>query len=115
MPDLTHMVCVPCKGGIPPLTHEQARELLPQVPLWQVVERDGVPQLVRVFAVKNFNTALALANRIGVIADQQEHHPTLLLEYRRVTVTWWTHAIYGLHQNDFIMAAKTDRLYDLQD
>ena len=110
MTDLTKMNCVPCKGGIPPLTDEQIRAWLPQVPQWQVIDQDGVPQLVRVFKVPNFSAALDLANRIVVIANQQDHHPTLLLEYRQVTVRWWTHAIHGLHANDFIMAAKTSAL-----
>ncbi len=109
------MNCVPCRGGIPPLTPEEIRDLLPQVPLWQVEDHEGVPHLVRVFKVNNFSAALELANRIGDIANQQDHHPTLLVEYRRLTVNWWTHAIRGLHQNDFIMAARTDRLYDTQD
>jgi 4a-hydroxytetrahydrobiopterin dehydratase len=112
MTELTQMNCVPCRGGIPPLSPDEIHDLLPQVPNWQVVDHDGVPHLVRTFKVQNFTAALELANRIGAIANQQDHHPTLLVEYRQVTVSWWTHAIHGLHQNDFIMAARTDKLYD---
>ena len=110
MADLLNMKCVPCRGGIPPLTPDEIASLHPQVTDWQIVEKDGVPRLVRTFKVKGFSGALDLANRIGQIADAEDHHPALLVEYGKVTVSWWTHAIHGLHQNDFIMAAKTDQL-----
>jgi len=110
MTDLLNLKCVPCHGGIPPLSPEEIESLRPQVADWQVTEQDGVPRLVRTFRVKGFNGALDLANHIGQIAEAEDHHPALLVEYGKVTVNWWTHAIRGLHQNDFIMAAKTDQL-----
>ena len=67
--------------------------------------------LTRQFKFKNFVQALAFANRVGDLAEQQDHHPAILVEWGRVTVSWWTHVIGGLHQNDFISAAKTDQLY----
>jgi 4a-hydroxytetrahydrobiopterin dehydratase len=85
--------------------------MAPQVPQWQVVERDGIKRLQRVFTFKDFAQALEFTNRVGRIAEEEGHHPAILTEWGRVTVAWWTHKIRGLHQNDFIMAAKTDRLY----
>jgi 4a-hydroxytetrahydrobiopterin dehydratase len=83
----------------------------PQVPEWQIIERDGVKQLERVFQFSDFVQALAFTNRVGAIAEAEGHHPALLTEWGKVTVTWWTHTIKGLHRNDFIMAAKTDEVY----
>jgi 4a-hydroxytetrahydrobiopterin dehydratase len=111
MDELKQMKCVPCRGGEPPLEDAQIASLRPQVPEWEVIEVDGVKRLQRVFKLKNFVQALHFTNRVGEIAEAEDHHPSLLTEWGRVTVTWWTHKIKGLHQNDFIMAAKTDELY----
>jgi len=111
MDELTQMKCVACRGGEPTVTAEEMAEYQPQVPEWKVVERDGIPRLERVFKFKNFGQALAFTNRIGELAEAEDHHPALLTEWGRATVTWWTHKIKGLHRNDFIMAAKTDQLY----
>jgi len=81
-----------------------------EVPDWHVVERDGIKRLERVFRFSNFAEALAFTIRVGELAEAEGHHPALLTEWGRVTVTWWTHKIKGLHRNDFIVAAKTDRL-----
>jgi 4a-hydroxytetrahydrobiopterin dehydratase len=88
--------------------------LKPEVPDWTVVEKDGIPRLERQFKLKNFAQALEFTNRVGEIAEAEDHHPALLTEWGQVTVTWWTHKIKGLHRNDFIMAAKTDELYRQQ-
>ena len=85
-------------------------ELRREVSDWQLLERDGIVRLERVFHFPSFAAALAFANRIGALAEAEGHHPALLTEWGRVTVTWWTHKIRGLHRNDFIMAAKTDAL-----
>jgi 4a-hydroxytetrahydrobiopterin dehydratase len=81
---------------------------LPNVPDWNLVERGGVKRLERVFGTGDFAGALAAANVIGGLAEAAGHHPALLVEWGRLTVTWWTHKIRGLHKNDFIMAARTD-------
>ncbi len=81
-----------------------------QVPDWALVERDGIQRLERAFAFPDFGDALAFTNAVGALAEEEGHHPALLTEWGGVTVTWWTHKIRGLHQNDFIMAAKTDQL-----
>ena len=112
MKSLAEMKCVPCQGGEPTVTEEEMAELKPKVPDWQVVEQDGVKCLERVFAFKNFAQALAFTNRVGEIAEEEGHHPVLVTGWGKVTVTWWTHEIDGLHRNDFVMAAKTDRLYE---
>ena len=111
MGELTEMKCTACRGGEPTLTDEEIAELRPQVPEWQLVERDGAKRLERTFGFRNFAEALAFTDKVGELAEEEGHHPALLTEWGKVTVTWWTHKIGGLHQNDFIMAAKTDELY----
>jgi 4a-hydroxytetrahydrobiopterin dehydratase len=110
MSELARGKCEPCRSGAPTMTAEEMAELKPQVPDWSVVERDGVPQLERVFKFPDFVQALAFTNRVGEIAEAEDHHPALLTEWGRVTVTWWTHTVRGLHRNDFIMAARTDEV-----
>jgi len=109
--ELRDMKCVACRGGEPKLTESEILELQPQVAEWQVKEVNGMKRLERVFKFKNFAQALEFTNKIGAIAEQEDHHPLIITEYGRVTVDWWTHAIGGLHKNDFIMAAKSDYLY----
>ena len=108
---LAQLKCVACRGGEPTLTDAEIAELKPETPDWEVVERDGILRLERTFKFKNFVQALDFTNRVGAAAEEEGHHPALLTEWGKVTVTWWTHKIRGLHRNDFIMAAKTDRLY----
>jgi 4a-hydroxytetrahydrobiopterin dehydratase len=112
MTDLAHKRCVPCEGGARPATADEIRTLQEQVPDWRVVERDGVKRLERTYTFDDFAQALALTDRIGAAAEEEGHHPVLVTEWGKLTVTWWTHAIGGLHENDFVMAAKSDRLYD---
>lgn len=111
--ELAGFNCVPCRGGEPPLDSQEIASLLPEVPEWEVNEEMGIPKLVRNFKFKNFAQAIEFTSQVGEIAEAEDHHPALLTEWGRVTVTWWTHKIKGLHRNDFIMAAKTDRLYQL--
>lgn len=108
---LSGMKCTACRGGEPTLTDAEIAEYHPQVPDWEIVERNGIKRLERVFKFPNFAQALAFTNRVGELAEEEGHHPALLTEWGRVTVTWWTHKIRGLHRNDFIMAAKTDQAY----
>ena len=111
MTELHKMKCVACRGGEPTLTNAEIEGLSPDVPEWQVKDVDGVERLERVFKLKNFIEAVAFTNKIALIAEKEDHHPLIVTEYGRVTVDWWTHKIKGLHQNDFIMAAKTDKLF----
>ncbi|HWS82075.1 MAG TPA: 4a-hydroxytetrahydrobiopterin dehydratase [Rubrobacter sp.] len=110
MSELSEMKCTACRGDEPTLTDAEIAQMHPQVPGWQVVQREGIKRLERVFRFRNFAQALAFTNRVGEQAEAEGHHPALLTEWGRVTVTWWTHKIGGLHQNDFIMAARTDEL-----
>jgi 4a-hydroxytetrahydrobiopterin dehydratase len=111
MTDLIHSKCVACRADSPRVTTTEIATYQPQVPDWQLVERDGIVQLERVFHLKNFAEALAFTDQVGALAEEEGHHPAILTEWGRVTITWWTHKIKGLHHNDFIMAAKTDRVY----
>jgi len=111
MNNLKSLQCVPCRGGEPTVTDTEMQAYLPQVPDWEVVEVDGVKRLVRQYKFKNFRQALDFSNKVGELAEEQDHHPLIQTEWGRVTVNWWTHKIRGLHRNDFIMAARTDELY----
>ncbi len=108
---LREQKCLPCRGGDPALSEAQIQEYRSQVPDWSMIEKDGIKRLERVFKFKNFGEALAFTNRVGQIAEAEDHHPAILTEWGKVTVTWWTHAVKGLHRNDFIMATKTDAIY----
>lgn len=110
MQPLSSQQCEACRKGAPTASAEERAEFLPQIPEWRIVERDGVEQLERVFSFGNFVDALEFTNRVGELAESEDHHPALLTEWGRVTVTWWTHKIGGLHRNDFVMAARTDAL-----
>jgi 4a-hydroxytetrahydrobiopterin dehydratase len=110
MTELVDRTCAACRAGAPQATAEQIAGYLPQLPGWHITQVDGIKRLEKTFPCKDFARALALTNRIGAIAEQQDHHPAIVTEWGRVTVSWWTHTIAGLHINDFIMAAKTERI-----
>lgn len=112
MSELAQTPCVPCRGGEPTLGDAEIEELFPRVPGWILVERQGVRRLEREFRFRDFASALAFTDAVGERAEEAGHHPALLTEWGRVTVTWWTHAIGGLHRNDFVMAARTDGAYE---
>jgi 4a-hydroxytetrahydrobiopterin dehydratase len=99
--------CVPCRGGVPALGPEAIAALRPEVPRWEVVENH---HLARTWRFPDFRSALAAVNRIGAVADEQDHHPEVHLSWGRVRVEIWTHAVGGLTENDFIFAAKCDAL-----
>jgi 4a-hydroxytetrahydrobiopterin dehydratase len=111
MSGLTESTCVPCRGGVPTLSDAEIATLLPHVPHWMVESVDGVKRLRREFRFPDFRTALDFAVRVGELAEQEQHHPDLHVAWGKVMVEVWTHKIRGLHQNDFIIAAKTDALY----
>lgn len=100
--------CVACRPDAPAVGDAEIAALRSQIPDWRVIERDGIRRLERVFTFPDFAQALAFTNWVGALAEAEGHHPALLTEWGRVTVTWWTHAIHGLHRNDFVMAAKSD-------
>lgn len=100
--------CEACRVGAPQVSAQETEELLGELPDWQVVEEDGIRKLRRSYSFADFARALAFTNRVGEIAEKEGHHPDLLTEWGKVTVTWWSHKIKGLHRTDFVMAAKTD-------
>lgn len=108
---LTEGECEACKADASPIAESDVPELLAALPKWQLLVLSGEKRLERLFVFKNFVEAQAFANKVGDLAEAHDHHPAILLEWGKVTVTWWTHKINGLHRNDFVMAAKTDRLF----
>lgn len=112
MSSLSQQECEACRADAPKISDQELRELMPKIPDWSVFVVDDVMRLTREFGFRNFEQALEFTNRVGDIAEQAGHHPAILTEWGRVTVSWWTHKIGGLHRNDLIMAARTDELYD---
>ncbi len=110
MTNLTYERCVACRKDSPHVTETEIAELKPQIPAWNIVEHRQIPRLERTFRFKNFVQALDFTNKVGTLAEEEGHHPAILMEYGRASVFWWTHKIKGLHRNDFIMAAKTDQI-----
>jgi len=111
MAGLTRESCVPCRGGVPALTDQEVAALLPEVPGWSVAEIDGIPRIQREFTFADFASAMAFAVRVGELAEREQHHPDIHLSWGRVMVETWTHKIRGLHQNDFILAAKVNEAF----
>ncbi len=99
--------CVPCRGGVPPLKGAELEKLRRAVPHWTVV---NAHHLQREFKFQDFKQALDFVNRVGALAEEQGHHPDILLAWGKAAITLWTHKIDGLTESDFIMAAKIDRL-----
>ncbi len=109
MSDLTSRKCVPCEGGDPPLPRDKVDELLQQIPGWKLAE-NGVLKIIRSFKFKDFGEALVFVNKVGEIAQSEGHHPNICFTWGKVDITLWTHAVGGLSENDFILAAKIDTL-----
>ncbi|MFQ5330090.1 MAG: 4a-hydroxytetrahydrobiopterin dehydratase [Thermodesulfobacteriota bacterium] len=110
MEELADRKCEACRRDAPLATEEQIRVLSLQLPEWEVVEISDTQRLMRAFSFNNFVEAIEFTNRVGAIAEEEGHHPAILTEYGSVTVSWWSHKIKGLHVNDFIMAARTERV-----
>lgn len=110
MATLTNEKCTACRRDSPRVTEADIQELKPQIPDWTLPEVDGIARLERAFRFSNFAQALSFTNRVGALAEEEGHHPAILTEWGKVTVSLWTHKIRGLHRNDFVMAAKIDAL-----
>ncbi len=108
MSSLSELKCEACRGDAKALADEEIPDLLREIPGWQVFDRGGIRRLERVFRFPDFATAIRFTDKVAALAEEAGHHPALLTEWGRVTVTWWTHKVKGLHRNDFIMAARTD-------
>ncbi|MDQ2078446.1 4a-hydroxytetrahydrobiopterin dehydratase [Marinimicrobium sp. ABcell2] len=112
MTQLAQMQCEPCKAGGPQMSESEIRDLITELPDWNVDTVDGEQCLSRTVKFKDFAGALAFTQQVGELAEKANHHPVLTTEWGKVTVYWWTHKTGGLHRNDFVMAAKTDRLLE---
>jgi len=110
--ELSEKTCSVCKTGAPQATDTEIAEALKNLPEWSVIQVNGINQLTRTYTFKNFVNALEFTNHIGAVAEEFNHHPALLTEWGKVTVNWWTHKIKGLHENDLIMAAKTEKIFN---
>lgn len=111
MSKLSQEACRACRGGEPPVGEDERALLSADVPEWELIERNGIPRLRRSYRFSGFGDALEFAYAVGRAADEQDHHPRIVLQWGKVTVDWHTHAIGGLHRNDYVMAAKCDDLY----
>ena len=110
MSKLSEQTCEACRADAPKVSRAEAQQLLAELDCWQIIESKGVLQLTKSYPFENFVNALAFTQKVGELAESIGHHPALLTEWGRVTVYWWTHKISGLHKNDFILAAKTDKV-----
>jgi 4a-hydroxytetrahydrobiopterin dehydratase len=110
MVELSQLKCKACRSGEPSLSETEIFQLHTQIPRWDVIKVDGMKRLERVFKFKDFAEAINFVDEVAECAKQQNHHPRIIVEYAKVTLHWWTHKVNGLHLNDFIMAAKMDRV-----
>ena len=111
MNELAQQHCSVITAATPRLNVRDFNPYLSILPDWEIYEEGDEPRLEKVFKFKDFIQAIAFTNKVAQVANEEDHHPAILTEWGKVTITWWTHKIRGLHQNDFIMAAKTDQLY----
>ncbi len=108
--NLTKRKCVPCEGGVPHLTAAEAKKLHRQTPQWALIKAEGMDAIERQFKFKDFAEAMKFVNKVAALAEKEGHHPNFDIRWNKVKLTLWTHAIGGLSDNDFIMAAKIDTL-----
>lgn len=109
---LANRACESCHSSSPKVAESEYSGLLTVLPEWEVHNTDEMRQLKRCFDFNDYLRGLLFVNQLGELAESVNHHPTILVEWRKVTIRWWTHTINGLHQNDFILAARTDLLYN---
>ncbi len=112
MNELAQMNCSKITKDTPKLSDQEINQYHSKVPDWNITMKDGEQRLERSYEFPDFKQAANFTQCIAEIADQEDHHPAILTEWGKVTVDWWTHKIRGLHLNDFIMAAKTQKLYE---
>ena len=111
MKELINKKCEACRIDAPKVTDEEIPSLMSQIPLWDIIEENNIKKLTCLFKFSDYEQSLVFTNKVATLADEEDHHPQITLEWGKVKVIWWSHKIQGLHQNDFICAAKTDRLY----
>ena len=109
--ELSQSSCEACRLDAPVLSDQEIKELAPQIPSWIVHEEDGIKRLICSFAFSSYEDSVNFTNKVAKLAEEEDHHPEIILEWGNVTVSWWSHKIKGLHKNDFICASKTDDLF----
>ncbi len=114
MGSLRETMIVPLQANSTALNAPEIQKLFAELASWELISADGEDRLQKKFQFKNFGQALAFTDQVGALAEKENHHPAMLTEWGLVTVTWWTHKVHGLHLNDFVMAARTDELYERQ-
>ena len=102
--------CEACRIDAPKVTNSEIESLMPQIPSWSILENEDIKRLVCSFAFLDYDQTVNFANSVTKLAEEEDHHPEIIIEWGKVTVSWWSHKIKGLHMNDFICAAKTDEL-----
>ncbi len=112
MSELSQYSCESCRTDAPRVEGDELERLLSEMPAWDLEIVEGIRQISRTYQFKDFKTALFFTNAIADLAESEKHHPAILTEWGKVTITWWTHKIMGLHKNDFIMASRCDDIHD---
>ena len=110
--DLVTSSCEACRADAPVLENKEIQELLSQIPSWRVFEEDDTKKIICSFIFLNYDDSRNFLNKVADLAEEEDHHPEIILECGKVTVTWWSHKIKGLHKNDFICASKTDAVFE---
>lgn len=105
--------CVPCRSGSASLSVRERNRFLKSVPEWHISDQTPL-RLMRIFRFASYAQAVHFTNQLTMIAENEDHHPKIILEWKSVQVEWWTHAVSGLHRNDFVMAAQSDALYQVE-
>ena len=109
MSDLASNTCEACRIDAPTVSDNEACMLIKEIEGWDLIN-DGIKKLKKEFSFSNYSDSVDFSNKVADMADQEDHHPQIILEWGKVTVIWWSHRIKGLHKNDFICAAKTNNL-----
>ena len=109
MSDLASNTCEACRIDAPKVSDDEVNILLKEIDNWDLIHEE-VNQLKKIFSFSSYKESVDFSNKVAKMADIEDHHPTITLEWGKVTVVWWSHKIKGLHKNDFICAAKTDQL-----
>ena len=109
MNDLSSQSCEACQIDAPKVPQDQIQILLSEINGWVLIE-EPVNKIQKIFSFKSYKDSVDFSNKVASLANDEDHHPQIVLEWGKVTVIWWSHKIEGLHKNDFICAAKTDKL-----
>jgi len=107
--DLASSTCEACRIDAPRVSNDETSLLTKEIEGWDVID-DGVKKLKKEFSFSNYSDSVDFSNKVADMAEQEDHHPQIILEWGKVTVIWWSHKIKGLHKNDFICAAKTNNI-----